>query len=123
MPLIGQIQVGLPIETFPKITSVTVPALFVNIPENSYAFQIRGDALLNDHICDGDLIIVEATQEPQPGELVLALIRNQESIIKRYYPEGLYIRLEAPHSSALPMTVRNDEINVQGIILGMLRWF
>ncbi len=123
VPLIGQISAGLPIETFPKITFVPVSNLIIPSPENCYAFQIRDNTLINDFITDGDIIIVEANQDPAPGDLIVASIRNNETIIKRYYPEGLYIRLEAPHSNNVPITIRNDEISVQGTVKGLMRLY
>ncbi len=123
LPFIGRISSGMPIETFSQITTLAVPAILVPSSEQCYIFQISGDSLANDFIADGDLIIVEAKNNPEPGELVIALINNNETTIKRYFPEGLYIRLEAPHSNAMPITVRSDEIYVQGSVIGLMRMY
>ncbi|MBT3394773.1 MAG: repressor LexA [Waddliaceae bacterium] len=123
LPFIGTVTAGQPIEMFEQTSSITVPSVMVSSLGQCYILRVRGDSLINDHINDGDLIIVEAKQNPDPGELVLAIIHNNETVIKRCYPEGLYTRLEAIYSDTHPITLKHDEVFVQGCVVSLLRMY
>ena len=123
IPFIGVVAAGQPLELFEQTSSVTVPSVMASSSEQCYILRVRGDSLVNDHINDGDLLIVEAKQAPDPGELVLATVHNSETVIKRYYPEGLYTRLEAPYSDAHPIIMKHDEVAVQGCVISLLRMY
>ncbi|MGM0439545.1 MAG: transcriptional repressor LexA [Chlamydiota bacterium] len=123
VPFIGHFSAGSPIETFSSISTISVPEMLVSSTEHSYIFQVRGDNLSHDQINDSDLLIVEANPHPEPGDLIMAMIHNHETVIKRYYTEGMYIRLEAPHSSAYPITIHQEEVSIQGKVIGLLRMY
>ncbi|MCB1136615.1 MAG: transcriptional repressor LexA, partial [Chlamydiia bacterium] len=83
LPFIGQISMGTPIETFLKWQDVAVPPHMLRDASNSYIIQVRGDDMLSEHLLDGDLLIVEASDEAQAGDTVLALLHDEESMIRR----------------------------------------
>ena len=105
----------------PKL--IAVPTSTVSIPDNTYLLQAHGDSLQEEWILDGDLLLIEARQEIQPGEIVLGLINQHNTVLKRYYPEGQYIRLESQHHEIRPLTVRHEHIAMQGVMIGLIRMY
>lgn len=121
LPFLGQIAAGLPIETFPQAGTMSVLASLVKDPTKSYVLQVRGDSMIEDQIMDGDLIVVEAREVALPGETVVALVNGHETTLKRYYPQGQYVHLEAANPNYQPIIVRQDQLQIQGILLGLVR--
>ena len=123
LPLIGYLSSGYPLELFASHQTLSVPASFVHDPDNTYILQAQGDSLQEEAIQSGDYLLIEARQEIHPGEIILGLINQQNSILKRYFPEGKYIRLESQNANQPPLTVRSDHILIQGVLVGLLRLF
>lgn len=121
LPFIGNISSRYPIEIFRESQSLAVPASLFDSPENTYLLRTQGESFSEESINDGDLLLVEARQEAQAGEMIIALINQHEIIIKRYYPEGQYIRLEGKHHQ--PLILRQDSILIQGILIGLIRTY
>lgn len=121
LPLIGNLSIGYPLELFIQPQMITVPSSLVHMPNNTYVLQIQGDSLQDEWMQDGDLLLIEARQDIQPGEIILGLINQNNSILKRYYPEGQYIRLESQQSEVPSLTVRYEHISVQGVLVGLIR--
>lgn len=121
IPFIGHISAGLPIQTFSQTQQIAVPRRLVHNHEKTYALRVQGDALNEELIADGDLLIVEARQEAHPGETIVALINTHDTIVKRFYPDGDYVRLISVYSHHYPMTLRQEDVQVQGIVIGLLR--
>lgn len=121
IPFIGLIAQGFPIETFLQTKNVKVPSSLIQVPENTYVLKAKGETLNEERISDGDLLIVEAKQEAQYGEIVLATINNYDTIVKRYYPEGTYVRLEGSYDQHQPIILEKDEVVIQGVLIGLMR--
>ena len=121
LPFIGQISAGIPIETFSQTDSMLVPAALVPNPTQSYVLKANGNSLIADCICDGDLMIIEARQFARPGETIVALIGHQETLIKKYYPQVPYVRLESANLKYTPTIIRTEEITIQGVLVGIIR--
>jgi repressor LexA len=100
---------------------VTVPSVFVPNPDQSYLLSVQGDSLREDQISEGDLIIVEARQEVSEGEMAIVLVNHHDILIKKYYPEGPYVRLEALNHNVRPMILRQENLEVQGVLVALLR--
>ena len=78
----------------------------------------------DDHILDGDFIVVEQTQVANPGEIVIALVGEDEATVKRFYREpGGKIRLQPANSEMLPIVLPSDDVKIQGKVVGVLRKF
>ena len=77
--------------------------------------------MIEDHIQDGDLVVVASRQTARPGETVVALIRDEEATLKRFYPEGRKVRLEPANASMKPIIVPAEEVRIQGVVLGVMR--
>jgi repressor LexA len=121
LPFIGNIKGGEPITTFPQAQNLNVPAVMVQAPDKTYIFRIMGDALMDEHMMDGDLILVEARHEANPGETVLATLHHDEIVIKQYYLEGPYVKLISQSALHPPCIVHESELNIQGILVGLIR--
>lgn len=121
IPFIGNIAAGIPIQTFPQAHQIAVPRHFVHAPEKTYALRAKGDTLNEEMIADGDVLLVEARHQANPGETVVALINGHDTIVKKYYPEGDYIRLMSCHVRQQPIILRHEDISVQGILIALLR--
>ena len=123
LPFIGQIKAGDPIETYPEARSIAVPEFMVHAPDKTYVLRAFGDNLTEEGIADGDLLIVEARHEAHAGETVVALINRHDTIVKRYFPEGQHIRLLGNNPHHHPILIRSEDIQIQGILVGLLRLY
>lgn len=123
LPLIGNLSVGYPLELFIQPRMIAVPHSLVHNFENTYILQVQGDALHDEWIQDGDLLLIEARQDIQPGEIILGLINQTDTVLKHYYPEGQYIRLEGQQVHVSSLIVRTEHIVIQGALVGLLRMY
>ena len=123
LPLIGQIRGGRPIETFAKSLSVSIPKTMVHSPERTYALRVQGESLAEEFIADGDLLIVEAREEAHAGETVLALINKHDTVVKRYFPNGNYVRLLGNNPLHHPIHLKKEDVRIQGILVGLQRTY
>jgi len=123
IPFIGHISSGRPIQTFSQAQQIQVPAHYVHSPEKTYALRAQGDSLIEEMIADGDILLVEVRQQAHPGETVVALINGQDTIIKKYYPEGDWVRLLGMHSHHHPILLRQEDVAVQAIVVSLIRHY
>jgi repressor LexA len=123
IPFIGHITAGMPIQTFPQRQQVIIPRSFVHNPEKTYALRAQGDSLNEEFIADGDLLVVEARQEAHQGETIVALINSHDTIVKKIYLEGPYVRLIGTFANHHPIILQRDEVLIQGIVIGLIRMF
>lgn len=121
LPFVGMVQASFPIEMYPDTKTMRVPSLFVRYPDITYVLQVQGNSLENELMRDGDLLVVEARQEAESGELVIGSSVYNETIIRRYYPEGEFARLEGPLENDAPILLKHDEFRLHGVISGLLR--
>ena len=120
VPVLGTIAAGKPVETFDDPTSVSF-ADFVG-HKDTYALRVRGDSMIEDHICEGDMILVENAVQARDGEIVVALVGGAETTLKRFYHEpGNMVRLQPANSAMSPIRVPAQEVQVQGRLLAVLR--
>ena len=120
VPLLGTIAAGKPVETFEDKSTVSFGD-FVG-QKDTYALRVRGSSMIEDHICENDMILVESTQEARDGDIVVALIGGTDTTLKRYYREpGNMIRLQPANAAMNPIRVHASEVKVQGRLLAVLR--
>jgi repressor LexA len=119
IPLMGRIAAGSPVETVEQRETLNF-ADFAG-SGTTYALQVRGDSMIDDHICDGDLILVEKVQQALDGDIVVALVRGSETTLKRFYREGDTIRLQPANTALEPILVPAAEVEIQGRLLAVLR--
>lgn len=123
VPLIGQISIGFPIEMYPQVQTLTLPSYLTPNPSHTYALRVKGDGLAEEHMEEGDLIIVETGRNPHEGDRILALINHHDTLIKKYFPEEGYVRLESQSSHLRPIILRQEDVHIQGIVVGLLRLY
>src|ERR1700744_5719216 len=120
VPLLGTIAAGQPVETYPDPATVSF-ADFVG-QKDTYALRVLGNSMIEDHICEGDMILVENTVEAREGDIVVALVAGAETTLKRYYREpGNIIRLQPANSTMSPIRVPAQDVEIQGRLLAVLR--
>ncbi|MCC6536429.1 MAG: transcriptional repressor LexA [Bryobacterales bacterium] len=120
IPLEGRIAAGLPVESYAEREVVNFGD-FTNA-EGTYALQVRGESMIEDHICDGDYVLIERTDAVRNGDVVVALVRGTESTLKRFYKEGDgSVRLQPANRTMEPIRVAASDIQVQGRLLAVLR--
>jgi repressor LexA len=120
--LLGTVAAGSPIEAVPIPDTISVPAGLVARKE-CYALRVCGDSMVDDHIVDGDVVVIETRNLPHPGETVVALIRREEVTLKRFYQDGGKVQLVPANSSLRPMEFPAEEVEVQGVVVGLLRHY
>jgi repressor LexA len=118
LPLVGFIAAGKPIEAIAENEQIAVPLELLE-HLNCYVLQVKGDSMIEDGILDGDYVIVERAYYPQNGDLVVALLDNENVTLKRYYREKNCIRLEPANRNMKPIYVKNPTI--QGIVRAVMR--
>ena len=120
LPLLGTIAAGSPIEAIENREEIDLEQLFAS-RSGVYVLKIRGDSMIEDHLCDGDYVIIERRSSAKNGEQVVALLDTGEATLKRYFKEGHRIRLQPANSSMEPRIVEADRCRIQGVVIGVLR--
>lgn len=120
VPLVGRIAAGKPVEAVAGQDTLHF-ADFLGRGE-TYGLQVSGESMIEDHICPGDFILVERTQDAGNGEIVVALLDGSETTLKRFYrePDGR-IRLQPSNSSMQPIFAEPENLQIQGRVLAVLR--
>ena len=94
--------------------------MFVS-PHGNFVLRVRGDSMIEDHICDGDYVIVEKRETVRDGETVVALLEDGEATLKRFYRTSSGIRLQPANPAYEPIITKN--VTVQGVVVGVLRGY
>jgi len=123
IPLLGQIAAGVPIHSFAQADSLRVPRDMIHSGPH-YALKVRGDSMRGDGILDGDYLVIESRSTARNGEIVVALIDEEQATLKRFYQESDRIRLEPSNSDFKPIFIKPPHrLRIQGIVLGVMRKF
>jgi repressor LexA len=120
VPLHGRIAAGAPIEAFEGHQSMPVPAALLGSGEH-YALEVSGDSMIEAGILDGDYALVKKTDTARDGEIVVALIRNEEATLKYLRHENGKIRLDPANGAYDPQIYDESDVVVQGKLAGLLR--
>jgi repressor LexA len=120
IPLMGRIAAGLPVEAVEQREVLNLADFAGN--GNTYALEVRGESMIEDHICDGDLILLEKATQAHEGDIVVALVTGAETTLKRFYREpGDQVRLQPANSALKPIVVPARDVQIQGRLLAVLR--
>lgn len=124
VPLLGTVAAGLPIESLMHQETIAVPDGMLPRKGPNYALRVQGQSMIDDHICDGDVVVVHGKQAADPGEMVIALINGAEATVKRFYREaGGWVRLEPANAAMQPMRYHERDVLIQGVVVGVIRKF
>jgi repressor LexA len=120
IPLLGRIAAGVPVEAIATPEALHFSDFVGN--DNTFALQVKGESMIEDHICSGDFVLVEKADSVKNGDIVVALVDGSEATLKRYYrePDGR-IRLQPANSAMAPIFVDPAQLLVQGRVLAVMR--
>jgi repressor LexA len=120
LPLAGRIAAGRPLEAVEDRETISLSDFARG--QNTFVLQVKGDSMREDHILDGDFIVVEQTQVANTGEIVVALVGGEDATLKRFYREGGgRVRLQPANSQMQPMVLPATDVKIQGRVIGVLR--
>src|SRR3954464_10949020 len=120
LPLLGNIAAGSPIEAIEQREEIDLETLF-HSRSGVYVLRVRGESMIEDHLCDGDYVVIERRDSARNGEQVVALLDTGEATLKRYFKEGGKIRLQPANNTMQPRIVEADRVKIQGVVIGVLR--
>jgi repressor LexA len=120
VPLLGRIAAGMPVEAISTPETLYFTDFTGN--ESTFALKVRGESMIDDHICNGDYVLVEKTGNVKNGDIVVALVDGVEATLKRFYdePDG-QVRLQPANAAMSPIFVSRDRLEVQGRVLAVMR--
>jgi repressor LexA len=122
IPLLGKVAAGSPIESIMSQETLTVPDSLLPRRGPNYALKVQGESMVDDHIMDGDFVVVHGKQAADNGEMVIALVNGNEATVKRFYREpGGWIRLQPANASMQPMRFQERDVLIQGVVVGVIR--
>ena len=119
LPLMGRIAAGQPIEAVQNPETISL-ADFVRSKE-VFVLEVRGDSMQDEHIMDGDYVLVEKIKTAHNGDIVVALVESIDATLKRFYREGDNIRLQPSNAAMRPIIVPAASVEIQGRVIGVLR--
>jgi len=120
VPVLGAIAAGSPIESYPDTEMISLPEDMI-AERDTYALRVRGDSMIDDHILDGDMVVVKRSDTARRGQMVVALIDGRESTLKRFFHEKGKVRLQPANPEMEPMIFKPEQVQIQGIVIGTLR--
>ena len=120
VPLLGRIAAGAPVEAMAGQDALNFSDFTGD--SDTYALQVRGESMIEDHICDGDFVLAQKTDKARDGDIVVALVDGTETTLKRFYLEpGDRVRLQPANSAMQPIYVPLASLAIQGKVLAVLR--
>lgn len=122
LPLLGQVAAGVPIESVAVDEHVSVPEDFVRRNGQHYVLRVRGNSMIDEQIRDGDFVVVNERQSADNGEMVIAMLGGSSATVKKFYRErDGRIRLQPANETMSPIYVHENDISIQGVVVGVLR--
>ncbi len=122
LPVMGRIAAGVPIEAISEVSHrVAVPGQMLTGQGHHYALEVKGDSMIDVGINDGDVVVIRETVTADNGDIVVALVDGQEATLKRFRQSGNTIALEAANPAYETRLYRDDQVKVQGRLVGLIR--
>jgi repressor LexA len=124
LPVMGRIAAGVPIEAISHAShSVMVPSAMLSGRGEHYALEVRGDSMIEAGINDGDVVVIRETSTADNGDIVVALVEDQEATLKRFMRRGNTIALEAANPAYETRVYADHLVKVQGRLVGLIRTY
>ncbi|MEQ8292095.1 MAG: transcriptional repressor LexA [Marinovum algicola] len=124
LPVMGRIAAGVPIEAIAHAShNVAVPGDMLSGKGHHYALEVKGDSMIGVGINDGDVVVIRETQTADNGDIVVALVEDQEATLKKFYRNGNAIALEAANPAYETRVLPEDKVRVQGKLVGLIRTY
>ena len=122
IPLLGKVAAGLPIESLMHQETLSVPDAMLPRRGPNFALQVQGSSMIDEHIVDGDFVVVHGRQTAENGEMVIALVNGSEATVKTFYREtGGWIRLQPANAAMQPIRLQERDVLIQGVVVGVIR--
>ncbi len=122
LPILGRVAAGAPIESYMSGETMSVPDGFLRRNGSHYVLQVKGNSMIDDQIRDGDYVVINDRKAVDNGEMVIALVDDGGATVKRYYRErDGRIRLQPSNDLMSPIYVHENDVHIQGIVVGVLR--
>ncbi|MCU0906846.1 MAG: transcriptional repressor LexA [Rhodobacteraceae bacterium] len=122
LPVMGRIAAGVPIEAISEVSHhVAVPGSMLASNARHYALEVKGDSMIEAGINDGDIVVIREGNTAENGDIVVALVEDQEATLKRFRRRGGMIALEAANPAYETRILRDDQVKVQGRLVGLIR--
>ena len=120
LPLLGTVAAGAPIEAVASSETIAAPEDIV-AARDTYALRVRGNSMIDEQIRDGDIVIVEDRKSADDGEMVIALLDGADVTLKKFYRDNGRIRLQPANPTLRPLVVKPDQVQIQGVVVGVMR--
>ncbi|HWA15230.1 MAG TPA: transcriptional repressor LexA [Gemmatimonadales bacterium] len=122
IPLLGRVAAGTPIESIMTGETLSVPDTLLPRRGPNYALKVQGESMIDEHIMDGDFVVVHGKQSADNGDMVIALLNGSEATVKRFYREpGGWVRLQPANATMQPMRFQERDVLIQGTVVGVIR--
>lgn len=124
LPVLGTVAAGVPIEVAAQGETLSVPDSFLRKSGDHYVLKVRGQSMIDAQINDGDFVVVNERQSADNGEMVIAMMHGNAATVKKFYRErDGRIRLQPANETMEPLYVHENDISIQGVVVGVLRRF
>ena len=120
LDLMGYVAAGEPIEAVATLESIAVPEMLIG-NNRAYVLRVRGDSMIDEQIRDGDYVVVEDRKTAENGEMVIALLNNAEVTLKMLFRENDSVRLQPANRKMEPIVIREVDLRIQGVVVGIMR--
>jgi repressor LexA len=121
LPLFGYVAAGKPIEAVSSPQTLPIPDYFLPRRGSYYVLRVRGESMIEEHIQDGDYVVVESRKVANPGDMVVALVDEENVTLKRFYPQGANVRLQPANETLEPMILEAARVKIQGVVVSVMR--
>jgi repressor LexA len=121
LPLFGYIAAGQPIEAVSNTETLQIPEYFLPRKGNCYVLRVKGESMIDEHIQDGDYVVVESREAANAGDTVVALVDNENVTLKKFFPEGGQVRLQPANEALAPIILDANRVKIQGVIVSVMR--
>jgi repressor LexA len=126
LPVLGTVAAGSPIEAIEDdgaTERIAVPPEMVARPGETYVLRVRGDSMIDEQIRDGDLVVVESRKQARNGDTVVAIVGGTDATLKRFYKKGDRVKLVPANERMEPIEVHASEVEIRGVLRGLLRTY
>ncbi len=122
LPLLGLVAAGEPIEAVEQHETIALPEEMLPATGPNYVLRVRGDSMIDEQIRDGDYVVVHSRNSARNGEMVIALLQGTHATVKKYYREKSgWVRLQPANAAVEPIFVHEDDLTIQGVVVGVIR--
>lgn len=121
LPLMGYVAAGQPIEAIAGAETISVPEALIGRSRDTYVLRVKGNSMIDEQIRDGDWVVVEDRKTANNGEMVVALLHDQDVTLKTFYRDNGRIRLQPANTAMQPIYADPADVQIQGVVVGVMR--